>query len=747
MTLGNIKKEIRRESSKRAWVLVALLPVPPKHPESGEIHMTWHTAISKVLEPIKDVDLDGPGYSWDCADGKVRRCYPIVAAWIADYMEYVVLARLISGFCPVCEIPKDAMGHESGILRTGDYRQRDKIRYQRALESGDQQCLKDYGLQSDVNPPWDFVACDPYQLWQPDILHLLNLGIVKAMMEWLIGYMKDQELLDRFNHRFKSMAPYPEFARFKRSYTEVSSWQGKEMRTMMKFLLAITGPLLTEGLKTARCEQATAVECVRSLCELHLVVGQWSHSEDTLVLLQEKLQDFYRSKSVFRDQRATAARNKKFNALWDRRLKEARERGWAQARIDREYEKLRVEVYHFQFPKMHLLSHISDSIRRMGSPDNFSTDVSELLHVEMVKEAYRSTNRVDFEKQMLWYNDRYTGLAYMIQTLEYLALRGSFDSDTARTLKLSSREERLRSTRCARLRQAAAGDPSAGFRAESTSPAGLGPKPRSVPGYTPIAVPEARARLGIHELRRQTVLAGRVQSMKSLSLREAATRFGINDFPAIFRQQIVAIWGPHLTERILGPDETFADQVRIEVYNSVANFYQPFQRPLEVRKRLLRCVRSGDGKRPPVTHNVWVRVTQDRTEDAFVGCKVCRPLLYFSYTPPMFAAQLRGPEGQKVGAELQPRSTGGRKHEVLVPQALELAVFAGYKYKGSSTRPNRFHGFMEVELENGNNRRFVAQVESIEGPVQLVEVNEIRQTRKTWIVNTHIDLDTYYKVY
>ena len=106
MTLGNMKKEIWRQSSKRAWVLVALLPILPKTPQSGEIHMTWHTAINKVLEPIKDVDLDGPGYSWDCADGQIRRCYPIITAWIADYMEYIVLARLISGFCPVCEIPK-----------------------------------------------------------------------------------------------------------------------------------------------------------------------------------------------------------------------------------------------------------------------------------------------------------------------------------------------------------------------------------------------------------------------------------------------------------------------------------------------------------------------------------------------------------------------------------------------------------------------------------------------------------------
>ena len=115
MTLGNIKKEIRRQSSKGVWVLVALLPIPPKLLESGEIHMTWHTAVNKVLEPVKDVGLNGSGY----------------------------------------------------------------FLYQRALESGNSHCLKDYGLQSEENPLWDFPACDPYQLWQPDILHLLNLGIVK----------------------------------------------------------------------------------------------------------------------------------------------------------------------------------------------------------------------------------------------------------------------------------------------------------------------------------------------------------------------------------------------------------------------------------------------------------------------------------------------------------------------------------------------------------------------------------------
>ena len=371
----------------------------------------------------------------------------------------------------------------------------------------------------------------------------------------------------------------------------------------------------------------------------------------------------------------------------------------------------------------------------MGSPDNFSTDVSELLHVEMVKEAYRSTNRVNFEEQILWYNDRHTGLAYMIQTLEYLALRGSFDSDTARTLGMSSREERLKSTRCARRRQAAAGDASSQLILETNL------KSRSVPRYSPIAVPEARARPGISELQKQTELAGRVRDMKPLSLKEAAVRFGLSDFPAIFRQQIIAIWGTHLTERILGPNETFGDIVRIEVYNSVANFYQPFHQPLEVQKQFLRCVQFGGNKRSAVMHNVWVRVKQDWTLDSFQGCKACTPLLYFSYMPSKFAIKLRGPDRQRVASKCQQKFTQGRTHWILVLKALELTVLAGYKCKGSG-QPSRFHSSIEVELD-GRDRVF-AEVGSIEEPVQLVEVNEARRSQKTWIVNNHINLETYY---
>jgi hypothetical protein len=40
--------------------------------------------------------------------------------------------------------------------------------------------------------------------------------------------------------------------------------------------------------------------------------------------------------------------------------------------------RLEDQFYHFAKPKMHLLSHYKSSIIRMGAPDNFSTDISEL---------------------------------------------------------------------------------------------------------------------------------------------------------------------------------------------------------------------------------------------------------------------------------------------------------------------------------------------------------------------------------
>jgi len=108
-------------------------------------------------------------------------------------------------------------------------------------------------------------------------------------------------------------------------------------------------------------------------------------------------------------------------------------------------------VLHFGYPKMHHVSHISESIGRMGTGNNFTTNLSDRLPIGDVKEAYRSTNKVNYIRQMLKHNDWSTALDYMEETLSYLALQGWYDIDAAKVFNLLSGADKRQNTRRAHL--------------------------------------------------------------------------------------------------------------------------------------------------------------------------------------------------------------------------------------------------------------------------------------------------------
>jgi len=366
-----------------------------------------------------------------------------------------------------------------------------------------------------------------------------------------------------------------------------------------------------------------------------------------------------------------------------------------------------------------MLGHVSNSIRQMGSPDNFSADILELLHIENVKEAYRASNRVQYEKQMLWYNDRYTRIAYMVQTSEYIALSGIYDHDTASALGMQTRNERLLSTSVARHRERGPEIRQHAFRASSRPSQNLAP-----PISLQIQVPERKQQ--VDQLIQRTRLAGRARGIEQFSLSETADQFSIPDLPVLFHDYFEELWGQRVAERVLGRRETYAESTIIEIYNSVANYFQPFQLPLEIERRLLRCTKEA-GKKEPLSHDIWVRESQHRDKDSFQGRKPCKPLPNFSFSR---------------SKAVIPQTTQRNKSQVTEP--LELVMLVGMKYATQLGKPNRFHGC--VEVVHNERDRYVAEVEPIEGPVHLLEGEKIRGTN-SWIVNSHIDLETYYYVY
>lgn len=58
---------------------------------------------------------------------------------------------------------------------------------------------------------------------------------------------------------------------------------------------------------------------------------------------------------------------------------------------------------HFKIMKLHFLDHYLDFIILYGTTDNYNTEYTERLHIDLAKDAYRATNHKDEYPQMtLW---------------------------------------------------------------------------------------------------------------------------------------------------------------------------------------------------------------------------------------------------------------------------------------------------------------------------------------------------------
>ncbi|KAJ3727345.1 hypothetical protein DFJ43DRAFT_1133192 [Lentinula guzmanii] len=55
---------------------------------------------------------------------------------------------------------------------------------------------------------------------------------------------------------------------------------------------------------------------------------------------------------------------------------------------------------HFNISKLHNVSHYLESIRSRGTNDNFNTEFSERLHIDLSKNGYRASNKRNFQPQM-----------------------------------------------------------------------------------------------------------------------------------------------------------------------------------------------------------------------------------------------------------------------------------------------------------------------------------------------------------
>ena len=352
-----------------------------------------------------------------CADDKVRHCYPTLAAWMADYPEHCNLHNTKSGVCYWCECSQEKMGD---MPAAGNDLQRNHNLYYQLWEQGTAQSIADLKRRN-VNPGFNILWClesNTSELPKPDLLHTMQIGMLKHLLGWLQDFLKQHKRLDLFNNIWLSVPAYLDMSRPWCVYEEVSRWNGGEIKTMTRFLVAVMCNALRNPTPGQKVPFESAVECTRALVEFYMYCQYESHNEDTLNLIDDSLRRFHSTKDVvlqFRACKRLAAEAKdRRTALCkerDAELKANFHKSTAYRQRIRETWKTVIESEmveyieegsYFNFPKIHLMQHFREQVQRYGSLKQWSTEIGESSHKRQIKDGFNASNKTgDYYTQMI----------------------------------------------------------------------------------------------------------------------------------------------------------------------------------------------------------------------------------------------------------------------------------------------------------------------------------------------------------
>jgi len=262
-----------------------------------------------------------------------------------------------------------------------------------------------------VNPP---------DLVRADILHNILLGVLVYMMDWIYGFLAHHDRINAFDYVWRQLPPYPGFVVPTKSYWMVSQWSGKEILHFARVILGTFTVALQQTPNQPHPtgsqvqEFNTAIQCVRSMTDFYLMTQYDSHTDKTVSYMQKYLPEFHETKSVFLRYRADKGAKRATAEAHKVLLKEQTETSVkglpALEKVKLHHkdalerrnlmDKILREAAHYNFPKMHLISHFEQQIPKLGALKQYSTDISECMH-KGFKEAYRRSNKVNATSQMI----------------------------------------------------------------------------------------------------------------------------------------------------------------------------------------------------------------------------------------------------------------------------------------------------------------------------------------------------------
>ena len=145
----------------------------------------FHEAMRHILHPLIEAGRRGLEITW--AEGWVRKVYPLLAAYVADYPEQCLVACAKPGTCPKCRCSAKELQNETPSARRlpqWTIQVMDDARSSSSNRTQYWEKTQAHELSGGVyHPFWkDLPYCDIHLLITSDVLHQLYQGVIKHVV-------------------------------------------------------------------------------------------------------------------------------------------------------------------------------------------------------------------------------------------------------------------------------------------------------------------------------------------------------------------------------------------------------------------------------------------------------------------------------------------------------------------------------------------------------------------------------------